>query len=122
MTLGMLANQHQAETSVAGVTRNKWKLFLAVCVSRTTLGVTDRALTVLDALLSFYPKDELSSGAGLVVFPSNNQLSLRARGMTPSTLRRHLAMLIEAGLILRKDSPNGKRYARRDREGEIDQA
>ncbi|QFY63834.1 replication initiation protein RepC (plasmid) [Rhizobium grahamii] len=122
MTLGMLANQHQAETSVAGVTRNKWKLFRSVCEARTTLGVTDRALTVLDALLSFYPKDELSSGAGLVVFPSNNQLSLRARGMTPSTLRRHLAMLIEAGLILRKDSPNGKRYARRDREGEIDQA
>ncbi len=122
MTLGMLANQHQAETSVAGVARNKWKLFRSVCEARTTLGVTDRALTVLDALLSFYPKDELSSGAGLVVFPSNNQLSLRARGMTPSTLRRHLAMLIEAGLILRKDSPNGKRYARRDREGEIDQA
>lgn len=122
MTLGMLANQHQAETSVAGVTRNKWKLFRSVCEARTTLGVTDRALTVLDALLSFYPKDELSSGAGLVVFPSNNQLSLRARGMTPSTLRRHLAMLIDAGLILRKDSPNGKRYARRDREGEIDQA
>ncbi|MGO7041730.1 plasmid replication protein RepC, partial [Rhizobium acaciae] len=59
---------------------------------------------------------------GLIVFPSNAQLSLRARGMTPATLRRHLAVLVEAGLILRKDSPNGKRYARRDRAGAIGEA
>ncbi len=46
------------------------------------LGVTDRALTVLDALLTFYPDDEISEEKGLIVFPSNAQLSLRARGMT----------------------------------------
>lgn len=42
--------------------------------------------------------------------------------MTPATLRRHLAVLVEAGLILRKDSPNGKRYARRDRAGTVGEA
>ncbi|MGO7367183.1 plasmid replication protein RepC, partial [Rhizobium leguminosarum] len=78
--------------------------------------------TVLDALLTFYPDDEISEEKGLIVFPSNAQLSLRARGMTPATLRRHLAVLVEAGLILRKDSPNGKRYARRDRAGAIGDA
>lgn len=31
-------------------------------------------------------------------------------------------MLVEAGLIVRKDSPNGKRYARKDHEGEIESA
>ena len=31
-------------------------------------------------------------------------------------------MLVDAGLIARKDSPNGKRYARRGRGGEIDEA
>ncbi|MGO6980014.1 plasmid replication protein RepC, partial [Rhizobium johnstonii] len=82
----------------------------------------DRALTVLDALLTFYPDDEISEEKGLIVFPSNAQLSLRARGMTSATLRRHLAVLVEAGLILRKDSPNGKRYARRDRAGAIGEA
>ena len=35
------------------------------------------------------------------------------------TLRRHLASLVKAGLLIRRDSPNGKRYARRDRDGEI---
>ncbi|WP_037086013.1 plasmid replication protein RepC [Rhizobium sp. CF080] len=122
MSLGMLANQQLAGTIEPGTTRNKWKLFRAVCEARPSLGVTDRALTVLDALLTFYPDDELSEARGLVVFPSNAQLSLRARGMTAATLRRHLAVLINAGLILRKDSPNGKRYARRDRVGEIDEA
>lgn len=122
MSLGMLANQQLAETIEPGITRNKWKLFRAVCEARPSLGVTDRALTVLDALLTFYPEDEISEARGLVVFPSNAQLSLRARGMTPATLRRHLAVLIEAGLILRKDSPNGKRYARRSRTGEINEA
>jgi replication initiation protein RepC len=122
MSLGMLVNQQLAETIKPGIIRNKWKLFRAVCEARPSLGVTDRALTVLDALLTFYPEDEISEARGLVVFPSNAQLSLRARGMTAATLRRHLAILIGAGLILRKDSPNGKRYARRSRAGEINEA
>jgi replication initiation protein RepC len=119
MSLGLLKIQQQANTKIVEEARNKWKLFRAVCEARTALGITDRALTVLDALLSFYPGDEISRDSGLIVFPSNVQLSIRARGMTPATLRRHLSMLVEAGLISRKDSPNGKRYARRGREGEI---
>ncbi|MEB3046040.1 plasmid replication protein RepC [Rhizobium mulingense] len=122
MSLALLLKQRRGEAIAAGTTRNKWKLFRSVCEARAGLGVTDRALTVLDALLSFYPEDELSSEKGLVVFPSNVQLSLRARGMAAATLRRHLAVLVEAGLISRKDSPNGKRYVRRGREGSIDEA
>ncbi|ANK89063.1 MULTISPECIES: plasmid replication protein RepC [unclassified Rhizobium] len=122
MSLALLLKQRRGEAIAAGTTRNKWKLFRSVCEARAGLGVTDRALTVLDALLSFYPEDELSSEKGLVVFPSNVQLSLRARGMAAATLRRHLAVLVEAGLISRKDSPNGKRYVRRGRAGGIDQA
>ncbi|MBX5180227.1 replication initiation protein RepC [Rhizobium lentis] len=121
-TLALLLKQRRGEAIAAGTTRNKWKLFRSVCEARAGLDVTDRALTVLDALLSFYPEDELSSDKPLVVFPSNAQLSLRARGMAAATLRRHLALLVEAGLISRKDSPNGKRYVRRSREGGIDEA
>ncbi|MBX5069007.1 plasmid replication protein RepC [Rhizobium lentis] len=122
MTLALLLKQRRGEAIAAGTTRNKWKLFRSVCEARAGLGVTDRALTVLDALLTFYPEDELSGEKPLVVFPSNAQLSLRARGMAPATLRRHLAVLVEAGLISRKDSPNGKRYMRRGRDGGIDEA
>lgn len=122
MSLGMLASQQLAETIEPGTTRNKWKLFRAVCEARPYLGVSDRALTVLDALLTFYPDNEITEERGLIVFPSNAQLSIRARGMTPATLRRHLAGLVDAGLILRKDSANGKRYARRSRAGEVEEA
>nr|WP_200991926.1 plasmid replication protein RepC [Rhizobium rhizogenes]QCL10544.1 replication C N-terminal domain protein [Rhizobium rhizogenes] len=122
MSLGMLASQRLAEEIEPGISRNKWKLFRAICEARPALGVTDRALTVLDALLTFYPDNELSEESGLIVFPSNAQLSIRARGMTAATLRRHLAGLVEVGLIIRKDSANGKRYARRDRAGDVSEA
>ena len=42
--------------------------------------------------------------------------------MAESTLRRHLAQLVKMGLIWRQDSPNGKRYAERDRSGALVQA
>ena len=122
MTLGMLVNQYDARDIEPGKSTDKWKLFRALCEARTVFGISDRALAVLNALLSFYPENTLSQENGLVVFPSNAQLSLRAHGIAPATLRRHLAALVSAGLLIRKDSPNGKRYARRDRKGGIDEA
>lgn len=122
MTLGMLVSQAAAREIEPGQSVDKWKLYRALCEARPMLGITDRALAVMNALLSFYPKAELSEGNGLVVFPSNAQLSLRSHGMAEQTIRRHLAILIEAGLLIRKDSPNGKRYARKEQGGEIREA
>ncbi len=122
MSLGMLAHQLSSASAVDEGKVDKWKLFRTVCAAKSSLGVSDRSLAVLNALLSFYPKTVLAAADGLVVFPSNAQLSLRTHGMAETTLRRHLATLVEAGLILRRDSPNGKRYARRDRKGAIGQA
>ncbi len=117
---------------------HKWRLFRALTESKGAIGITDRALSVLHALLSFHQETALtlperhskpegeggddSSPAGIVVFPSNKELSIRAHGMAPATLRRHLASLVDAGLIIRRDSPNGKRFARRGGGGEIDEA
>ena len=122
MTLGMLAAQVRAADIPADRSIDKWKLFRSLCEARGTIGVSDRALAVLNALLSFYPKNEISEENGTVVFPSNAQLSLRTHGMAGTTLRRHLASLVEAGLIIRRDSPNGKRYARKGGAGEITDA
>jgi replication initiation protein RepC len=122
MTLGMLASQTRAKTVSPEASVDKWQLYRWLCEARPTLGISDRALSVLNALLSFYPKSELAGSDGLVVFPSNAQLSLRTHGMAETTLRRHLAALIETGLLTRRDSPNGKRYVRRDREGAIGEA
>lgn len=122
MTLGMLASQVRGRAIPPGRTADKWKLFRSLCEARVKLGVTDRALALMNALLSFYPKAELSAEEGLIVFPSNAQLSLRANGMAEATIRRHLAVLVDAGLLARKDSANGKRYARRSGEGDLDEA
>ena len=122
MTLGMLASQAIAKTVSPEASVDKWKLYRWLCEARPKLGISDRALSVLNALMSFYPKTELCGNEGLVVFPSNAQLSLRTHGMAETTLRRHLAALVEVGLLTRRDSPNGKRYVRRDRQGEIGEA
>ena len=37
-------------------------------------------------------------------------------------MRRHLRALVDATLLMRRDSPNGKRYCLRDGTGEVDQA
>ncbi|MBB3594829.1 replication initiation protein RepC [Rhizobium sp. BK529] len=122
MTLGMFSSQVVSRQIEPDKSVDKWKLYRALCEARLLLGISDRALAVMNALLSFYPKNELSEENGLVVFPSNAQLSLRAHGMAEQTIRRHLAVLVGAGLLIRKDSPNGKRYARKDRSGSIEDA
>lgn len=98
---------------------DKWQLFHDLRTARESFGLGDRDLTVLNALLSFLPARELAEDAELIVFPSNATLSERAHGMAESTLRRHIAALVAAGVIARHDSPNGKRYVRRDRSGTV---
>ncbi|CCE98634.1 putative replication protein C (plasmid) [Sinorhizobium fredii HH103] len=122
MTLALVKRQIETADIKPGKIADKWRVFRDACEARALLGIQDRALAVLDALLTFYPNNELSDERGLVVFPSNAQLSVRAHGIAGTTLRRHLAALVEAGLIVRKDSPNGKRYAHKDGAGEVEQA
>jgi replication initiation protein RepC len=122
LSLGMLVTQVNASELDPELSVDKWKLLRGVSEARDALGISDRALVVLNALLTFYPQTELTEANGLVVFPSNAQLSLRAYGMAPATLRRHLSALVEAGLIFRKDSPNGKRFSRKARFGAEERA
>jgi replication initiation protein RepC len=105
LTLAHVASQAVAKARPREKVVHKWQVFRAICAAKTRVGVSERALAVLDALLSFHPETMLS-GEGLVVFPSNQQLALRAHGMAPATLRRHLAALVDCGLVIRRDSPN----------------
>lgn len=122
MSLALLAAQNDSREIPAGKVVDKWQLYKDLCEGKAIIGVSDRSLAVLSALLSFYPDSELSEDNGLVVFPSNRQLSLRAHGMPDTSLRRHLGALLDCGLLLRRDSPNGKRYARKGRGGDIEEA
>ncbi len=67
---------------------NKWQLFRTLTEIRGKLGLSDRSLALLNALLTFHPETALTlprpedegegvyGPCGLVVFPSNRQLSL----------------------------------------------
>lgn len=101
------------EESVPGKPVNKWELLRELSKAQAAFGVTERDLTVLQGLLSFFPDDALGGNAEMVVFPSNKTVCERLNGMPCSTMRRHLSRLVEAGLLMRRDSPNGKRYVRK---------
>ncbi len=134
LSLAMVSTQVAAKAAPPDAVVHKWQIYRAICEAKAALGVTDRALAVLNALLTFHPEtvltvprraagDEAAENApGLIVFPSNDQLALRAHGMAPATLRRHLAVLVDCGLLIRRDSPNGKRYARKGQGGVIETA
>ena len=121
LSLAQVASQMVAKQRPPEAAVHKWKIFRALCTARSRLSLSERSLAVLNALLTFHPETVLT-GNDLVVFPSNEQIALRAHGMPSSTMRRHLALLVDAGLVIRRDSPNGKRYARKGRDGAVSQA
>ena len=103
VTAQMVASARQPDKVV-----HKWRIFRAICTARPALRVSERSLAVLNALLSFHPETTLAAEDDLIVFPSNEQLCLRTHGMPPSTLRRQLAALVDAGLY-----PSGKGQSQR---------
>lgn len=119
LNAGMVATHLLAQNCPDGLEADKWAVLRHCITAKKPLNVSDRALTVLSALLSCYPETELRAGDSLIVFPSNRELARRAHGISEPTLRRALGQLVAAGLISRRDSPNGKRYARRNGAGEI---
>lgn len=123
VTAALRKAQEHAENAVPdSAAPEKWQVLNDLGVGRAAFGVSDRELAVLGILMGFLPEQRLGGNASLIVFPSNRALSERLHGMPESTLRRHLAALVTAGLILRHDSPNGKRYAARGMDGEIARA
>ncbi len=101
---------------------DKWHILDALTDARTALGLSHSDLAVLGAVLSFHPTREIGVRPTAIVFASNKALSGRLNGMPDSTMRRHLTRLIAAGIVSRQDSPNGKRYVRRNRDGSVARA
>ncbi|QKC86694.1 plasmid replication protein RepC [Mesorhizobium sp. NZP2077] len=122
MTLALVKANAASRQIPEGEVVEKWQVYRWLCEGKSIVGVGDRALAVLSGLLTFYPDDQISEENGLMVFPSNAQLSLRAHGMADSTLRRNLAELVSCGLIIRRDSANGKRFARKGQGGAVVEA
>ncbi len=72
------------------------------------LGLSASVISTLDAMLScLAPKRNHHT-----VFASNATLTFRLNGISDRTIRRHAAALQEIGLLVRRDSPNGKRFTK----------
>lgn len=97
----------------------KWTVFNDCEKAFKQLQLEKGSLKVLWALLSFYPGPELHSGVELIIFAGNKKLCRRANRIKESTLRKHIGVLVNAGLIIRKNSANRKRYPLKNKAGEI---
>jgi len=72
------------------------------------LGLSASVISTLDAMLScLAPKRNHHT-----VFASNATLTFRRNGISDRTIRRHAATLQEIGLLVRRDSPNRKRFTK----------
>ena len=72
------------------------------------LGLSASVISTLDAMLScLAPKRNHHT-----VFASNTTLTFRLNGISDRTIRRHAAVLQDLGLLIRRDSPNRKRFTK----------
>ncbi len=113
MDAAILEHQSATHEELPPAGANKWEILRELAAARMAYGLSDRDLALLQALVSFHQATVLGGNDNeLIVYPSNKAICERMNGMPCSTMRRHLYNLVQSGFIVRRDSPNGKRYAR----------
>ncbi|OYW00838.1 MAG: replication protein C [Acidiphilium sp. 37-64-53] len=82
------------------------------------LGISPRMIHAIDWLFRFTQPQDWQPGARPIVWPSSSMQAAEL-GVTETQARRINRHLVELGLIVMRDSPNAKRYGRRDARGRI---
>jgi len=99
----------------------KTRAFVAVKRVGAHIGLKAGDMMLLDTLGAFTQSQDWEEGQRPIVWASNAYL-MEQTGFSLSALKRHARRLAEAGVIAFKDSPNGKRWGRRDANGVIIEA
>jgi replication initiation protein RepC len=123
LTLGLLQATRAAEGFAGlppGVTL-PGQILAAFKAAATRLGVAPRLVHAIDWLFKFTQPQDWEAEGRPIVWPSAT-LQQEALGLSETQAKALNRSLIEAGLIAMKDSPNGKRWGRRDSEGRITEA
>jgi len=97
------------------------QLLAAFKAAAPSLGLGLRLVHAIDWLFRFTQPQDWGRGGRPIVWPSAS-LQQNAFGLSPTRVKALNRALIEAGLITMRDSPNGKRYGRRNKEGRIVEA
>src|SRR5271163_1786388 len=123
LTPGLLKVDRTAESFAGlpdGVTVHG-QLLAAFKAAAPRLGLSTRLVHAVDWLFRFTQPQDWERGGRPIVWPSA-LLQQEALGVSETQAKRLNRHLIEVGLITMKDSPNGKRYGRRDARGRIVEA
>ena len=123
LTPGLLKVDRTAESFSGlpdGVTMHG-QLLAAFKGAAPRLGLSPRLVHAVDWLFKFTMPQDWGRGGRPIVWPSAS-LQQEALGLSPTRVKAINRALIEAGLITMKDSPNGKRYGKRDPRGNIVEA
>jgi replication initiation protein RepC len=99
----------------------KSQAIVAAKKTAVAIGLKSQDLLLLDTFGAVTQPQDWEQGRRPIVWASNNFL-MEQTGFSLATLRRHIRRLCEAGVISMKDSPNGKRWGRRDEDGVIVEA
>jgi len=99
---------------------SKWSLLQAIEDIREPLGLKSTSISLLRAMISFIRGDHITASRedGHICFASNATLAKRTH-VSVKTVERHISKLVSLGLVSRRSSTNGKRWARRDTSGRI---
>jgi replication initiation protein RepC len=123
LTPGLLQANHAAE-AFAGLPEGvsaPGQLLAALKAAAPSLGFSPRLVHAVDWLFRFTQPQDWGQGSRPIVWPSAS-MQEDALGLSPTRTKALNRALIEAGLITMKDSPNGKRYGKRDGKGRIVEA
>ncbi|MEM8581966.1 MAG: plasmid replication protein RepC [Pseudomonadota bacterium] len=99
----------------------KTEAFVAVKRVGAHIGLKASDLMLLDTLGAFTQPQDWEERRRPIVWASNAYL-MEQTGFSLSSLKRHARRLAEVGVIAFKDSPNGKRWGRRNDDGHIVEA
>ena len=99
----------------------KARAIVAVKKVAASIGLKSQDVLLLDTFGAVTQPQDWEEGRRPIVWASN-QFLMEQTGFSLATLRRHVRRLCEVGVISMKDSPNGKRWGRRDEDGVIVEA
>ena len=97
------------------------QLLAAFKAAAPRLGLPTRVAHAVDWLFKFTQPQDWRRGGRPIAWPSA-RLEQEALGLSETQGKRLNRYLIEAGLVTMRDSPNGKRYGKRDGKGRIVEA
>jgi replication initiation protein RepC len=123
MTPGLLKADRAAEgfTGLPEGVTSPGQLLAALKAAAPRLCIAPRLVHAVDWLFRFTQPQDWEEGGRPIVWPSAS-MQQEALGLSETQVKEINRRLIELGLVTMRDSPNGKRYGKRDPKGRIVEA